>query len=74
VLNLHHRRRWRALLRDDITNAVAVPGHAAGPMVVDQSLSDESDFLPALRAGQCMIGLASAQHRPRSVLDSTQEG
>jgi hypothetical protein len=44
-----------ALLRYDVTNAVASPGHAVGEMVVNQPLSDWNDFLPALLAGKCQL-------------------
>lgn len=41
------------LLRYDVTNSVAGPGRLAGTAVTNQPLSDWSDFLPALLAGQC---------------------
>jgi hypothetical protein len=44
-----------ALLRYDVTNAVAAAGHAVGPMVVNQPLSDWSEFLPTMMAGQCQV-------------------
>lgn len=50
-----------ALLRYDITNAVAGPGHSVGNMVLNQPLSDWNDFLPALLAGKCQSGLAQTQ-------------
>jgi hypothetical protein len=42
-----------ALLRYDVTNAVAARGRAAGTMVTNQQLSDFNEFLPALLAGKC---------------------
>ncbi len=47
------------LLRFDITNAVAGPGHSVGTMVMNQSLSDWNELLPALLAGKCQMGTAS---------------
>lgn len=41
------------LLRYDDTNGVAVPGRVAALAVTNQPLSDWSDFLPTLLAGQC---------------------
>ncbi len=41
------------LLRYDVTNGVAAPGRSVGPSVANQPLSDWSDFLPSLLAGQC---------------------
>ena len=41
------------LLRYDVTNSVATNGRLAGSAVSNQPLSDWSDFLPALLAGQC---------------------
>ncbi len=43
------------LLRYDVTNSVAAPGRLAGVAVTNQQLSDWSDFLPALLAGQCFM-------------------
>jgi hypothetical protein len=43
------------LLRYDVTNSVASAGRLAGPGVTNQPLSDWSDFLPALLAGQCSL-------------------
>ena len=48
-----------ALLRFDITNAVAGPGHSVGTMVINQPLSDWNVFLPALIAGKCQLGATS---------------
>jgi hypothetical protein len=42
-----------ALLRVDITNAVAGAGHSVGPLSVNQPLSEWTGFLPALLAGKC---------------------
>jgi hypothetical protein len=44
-----------ALLRYDVTNAVAAAGRAVGPMVVNQPLSDWNEFLPSLLSGKCQI-------------------
>lgn len=44
-----------ALLRYDVTNAVAVPGHSLGSLPVNQPLSDWNDFLQALLAGKCQL-------------------
>jgi hypothetical protein len=41
------------LLRYDDTNSVAAQGRVAGTIVSNQPLSDWSDFLPSLLAGQC---------------------
>lgn len=41
------------LLRYDATNGVAAPGRFAGATETNQPLSDWSDFLPPLLAGQC---------------------
>lgn len=50
------------LLRYDVTNGVAAPGRLAGVAVVNQPLSEWSDFLPALLSGQCaMIKVAAMQ-------------
>jgi hypothetical protein len=43
------------LLRYDVTNSVAVAGRLSGSAVSNQPLSDWSDFLPALLAGQCSL-------------------
>jgi len=45
-----------ALLRFDITNGVASPGHSVGPMITNQPLSHWNDFLPTLLAGRCHVG------------------
>ncbi len=41
------------LLRYDVTNIASAPGRLAGPTVVNQPLSEWSDFLPSLIAGEC---------------------
>jgi hypothetical protein len=46
-----------ALLRYDVTNSVAAPGHSIGMLVNNEPLSDWSEFLPALLAGKCQLGL-----------------
>jgi hypothetical protein len=43
------------LLRYDVTNSVAAPGRLAGAGEVNQPLSDWTDFLPPLLAGQCSL-------------------
>jgi len=48
-----------ALLRVDITNAVASAGHAIGPLSVNQPLSEWNGFLPALLAGKCDFHLTT---------------
>ena len=50
-----------ALLRYDITNAVAAPGKAVGPLLLNQPLSDWNNFLPVLLAGRCFLGLVPEQ-------------
>ena len=50
------------LLRYDDTNLVAAPGRAAGMAATNQPLSDWSDFLPALLAGQCSTHRLSELH------------
>jgi hypothetical protein len=50
-----------ALLRFDITNGVAAPGHSVGAMVVNEPLSDWNEFLPALLAGRCQMGRATTE-------------
>ena len=50
------------LLRYDVTNTVAAPGRLAGAAVTNQPLSDWSDFLPALLAGQCLIHRVADLH------------
>lgn len=50
-----------ALLRVDMTNAVASPGHSVGAMTLNQPLSDWNAFLPVLLAGNCRMGSASAE-------------
>ena len=44
-----------ALLRYDVTNAVATPGHSVGPLSINQPLSDWNDFLADLLAGKCRL-------------------
>lgn len=44
-----------ALLRYDVTNSVAAVGHSAGPLVVNQPLSDWNDILPSLLSDKCTI-------------------
>jgi hypothetical protein len=52
-----------SMLRYDVTNAIALPGRAAGASVVNEPLSVWSDFLPALLAGKCqLIGLDNAHN------------
>ncbi len=53
-----------ALLRYDITNAVAAPGKAIGPLLLNQPLSDWNNFLPVLIAGRCFFGLVGEQPNP----------
>lgn len=48
------------LLRYDVTNTVAAPGRASGAAVVNQPLSEWSDFLPTLLGGQCAMIKISA--------------
>ena len=43
------------LLRYDVTNSVAGPGHTSGPLVQNRSLSEWADFLPELLAGRCRL-------------------
>jgi hypothetical protein len=50
-----------ALLRVDITNAVAAPGRTVGPLSVNQPLSDWSGFLPTLLAGKCDFHLTQQE-------------
>ncbi len=50
-----------ALLRFDITNAVAAPGHSVGVLPLNQPLSDWNAFLPALLAGRCYMGSAGSE-------------
>jgi hypothetical protein len=52
-----------SLLRYDVTNAIALPGRAAGAAVVNEPLSVWTDFLPALLAGKCqLIGLEQVRN------------
>ena len=48
-------RNEMARLRYDVTNSVALRGRWIGSPRSDQPLSDWSDFLPALLAGQCVL-------------------
>ena len=41
--------------RYDVTNSVAARSRAIGPLARNQPLSDWTDFLPALLAGQCAL-------------------
>jgi hypothetical protein len=50
-----------ALLRFDITNGVASPGHAVGAVVTNEPLSDWNSFLPTLLAGKCHVSLTDAE-------------
>ena len=50
-----------ALLRFDITNAVAVPGHSVGTRLINEPLSDWNGFLPVLLAGKCHLGSANVE-------------
>ena len=50
------------LLRYDVTNGVAVPGRLAGSAVTNQPLSEWSDFLPSLLAGQCAFHRVADLH------------
>jgi len=50
-----------ALLRYDVTNAVAARGHSVGALVVNRQLSDLSGLLPALLAGKCQVGLVAQE-------------
>ncbi len=43
------------LLRYDIANSVAGPGHAAGPLVQNRPLAEWGEFLPALLEGACQV-------------------
>ena len=47
------------LLRYDVTNAVAAPGHTAGSTMENQPLSEWSAILPALLAGRCQVNLVA---------------
>lgn len=61
-----------ALLRFDVTNAVAVPGHTVGAPLINEPLSDWNDFLPVLLAGRCHLSSAKVEPNPalRSRLDA----
>ena len=48
------------LLRYDVTNSVAGPGHAPGPLVQNRPLAEWGDFLPALLEGECQVHDASS--------------
>lgn len=47
------------LLRFDIINAVTAAGHSGGEPVQNQPLSDWAEFLPALVAGRCQMGVTT---------------
>jgi hypothetical protein len=53
-----------ALLRYDITNAVASPGKSVGPLLLNQPLSEWNNFLPVLLAGRCYLGTVADQPNP----------
>lgn len=53
-----------ALLRYDITNAVAAPGKTVGALLLNQPLSDWNNFLPVLLAGRCYLGMVTDQPNP----------
>jgi hypothetical protein len=53
-----------ALLRYDVTNAVAAPGHLVGALLLNQPLSEWNNFLPVLLAGRCYLGLVANQPNP----------
>jgi hypothetical protein len=53
-----------ALLRYDVTNAVAAPGKTVGALLLNQPLSDWNNFLPILLAGRCFLGFAAEQPNP----------
>lgn len=61
-----------ALLRYDVTNAVAAAGHSAGAMVINQPLSDWNEFLPALLAGKCQV-VAVDEHANSAALRARLE-
>jgi hypothetical protein len=50
------------LLRYDVTNSVAAAGRLAGAGVINQPLSDWTDFLPALLGGQCSMHRVNDLH------------
>jgi hypothetical protein len=60
-----------ALLRFDITNAVASPGHSVGAPLINQPLSDWNEFLPVLLAAKCH--LSSAEIEPNLALRARLE-
>lgn len=57
------------LLRYDVTHSVAAAGRSTGALVANRPMSEWTDFLPALLAGQCVINhsgeLRSAAVRAR---------
>ena len=61
-----------ALLRFDVTNAVAAPGHSVGAPLINEPLSDWNDFLPVLLTGRCHLSSAKVEPNPalRSRLDA----
>ncbi|MEJ0017062.1 MAG: hypothetical protein WDN25_10940 [Acetobacteraceae bacterium] len=65
-----------ALLRFDIVNATAAAGHSVGTFVVNQPLSDWSDFLPGLVSGRCQHRMTSSGSNlsMRARLDSLGAG
>jgi hypothetical protein len=54
------------LLRYDITNAVAAPGHTAGMALQNQPLSEWSMILPPLLAGRCELSTVDGVANPAS--------
>ncbi len=54
------------LLRYDVTNTAAAPGHSSGPLVHNQPLADWGSVLPSLLAGQWQM-LRTDQFKSASV-------
>lgn len=54
------------LLRYDVTNAVAAPGHSAGEIMQNQPLSDWSELLPKLLTGHCDMAKLAQLSNPIS--------
>jgi hypothetical protein len=50
------------LLRYDITNTATAPGRLPGQAVINQPLSEWSDFLPVLLSGQCSFHRVADLH------------
>jgi hypothetical protein len=50
------------LLRYDVTNTATALGRQPGQTVVNQPLSEWSDFLPSLLSGQCSLHRATELH------------